>query len=220
MLTLSKTCAKCGAVHSMTRCPDCRKRYKREYISRNREKIYEANRIWRMNNPEKQKKAVDAWGEKNPDKLKEYQDKYRAKNKSHCNAKAAEWRRNNPDKVKKNWAEYSKANPDKLSEMRKIFRDANPMKVKASKHVRRVRLPNAIRKLDIDHLNNLMALQGGKCVYCKVSLTSYQIDHILPVAKGGDNRKENIQLLCATCNRRKGAKTHEEYVEYFNAFHK
>jgi 5-methylcytosine-specific restriction endonuclease McrA len=31
------------------------------------------------------------------------------------------------------------------------------------------------------------------------------VDHILPLALGGDNRRKNIQLLCPTCNLSKGA---------------
>ena len=45
---------------------------------------------------------------------------------------------------------------------------------------------------------------GGKCVECGASF-DLQYDHIIPLAFGGANRTENIQLLCGDCNRRKGA---------------
>jgi hypothetical protein len=44
---------------------------------------------------------------------------------------------------------------------------------------------------------------GGCCVQCGSSF-NIQYDHILPVALGGATTLENLQVLCADCNRRKG----------------
>jgi len=46
---------------------------------------------------------------------------------------------------------------------------------------------------------------GGACVSCGRT-DDIQIDHILPVAKGGTNDIRNLQPLCRRCNVRKGAK--------------
>lgn len=58
--------------------------------------------------------------------------------------------------------------------------------------------------------------QKGKCVYCGIDLfiSKYHIDHIYPLARGGTNGPENIQLLCPTCNVSKGTKTHDEFMQY------
>jgi hypothetical protein len=44
---------------------------------------------------------------------------------------------------------------------------------------------------------------GGRCVECG-SRFELQYDHVIPLALGGATTVENIQLLCAPCNRHKG----------------
>jgi 5-methylcytosine-specific restriction endonuclease McrA len=45
---------------------------------------------------------------------------------------------------------------------------------------------------------------GGRCVGCGRN-ELLQFDHVIPVAMGGAHTIENLQLLCAPCNRDKGA---------------
>ena len=45
---------------------------------------------------------------------------------------------------------------------------------------------------------------GGHCVDCGSNF-ELQFDHVIPVAMGGANTVENLQLLCAPCNKAKGA---------------
>ncbi len=46
------------------------------------------------------------------------------------------------------------------------------------------------------------------CAICQKSITpiEVQIDHILPLCKGGTNAKENLQIVCSVCNKKKGTK--------------
>lgn len=46
---------------------------------------------------------------------------------------------------------------------------------------------------------------GFKCVECH-SIDNLQVDHIIPIAKGGEDKFDNFQTLCGVCNRKKGAK--------------
>ena len=43
----------------------------------------------------------------------------------------------------------------------------------------------------------------GRCVRCG-SQQELQYDHIIPLARGGADSAENLQLLCASCAREKG----------------
>lgn len=47
---------------------------------------------------------------------------------------------------------------------------------------------------------------GGKCSCCG-SRSNLQFDHIHPVALGGTSAPGNLQLLCGSCNLRRGVKT-------------
>ena len=49
----------------------------------------------------------------------------------------------------------------------------------------------------------LRAEYGERCANCG-GLDNLVLDHIVPIAKGGRSRYDNLQLLCAECNRIKG----------------
>jgi HNH endonuclease len=62
---------------------------------------------------------------------------------------------------------------------------------------RRERIPDEVRLF-------VWQRDQGKCVKCG-SPEQLEYDHIIPIARGGSNTERNIQLLCETCNREKGA---------------
>jgi 5-methylcytosine-specific restriction endonuclease McrA len=59
----------------------------------------------------------------------------------------------------------------------------------------RIPIPSDIRRAVFER-------DGGRCVECDSNF-DLQYDHVLPVALGGATTIENLQLLCADCNRRK-----------------
>ncbi len=60
-----------------------------------------------------------------------------------------------------------------------------------------------LRKLVIRRAEN-------RCEYCQLSQegqeATFHIDHIVPVASGGETTPENLALACVSCSLRKGAK--------------
>ena len=50
------------------------------------------------------------------------------------------------------------------------------------------------------------------CKYC--GSEGHHIDHIVPLSKGGLHTKDNLQMLCAPCNRGKGDMLPEEWDEH------
>lgn len=59
---------------------------------------------------------------------------------------------------------------------------------------------------------------GEICVYCGCSnLLTLTIDHKKPTARGGKDIKKNKHVTCFLCNQLKGALTHDEFLEYYEA---
>ncbi|WP_374152949.1 HNH endonuclease [Pseudarthrobacter sp. WHRI 8279] len=50
----------------------------------------------------------------------------------------------------------------------------------------------------------VMRRDAGSCRHCG-STSDLQYDHIIPLAMGGSNNAENLQILCGPCNRSKSA---------------
>ena len=65
----------------------------------------------------------------------------------------------------------------------------------------REQLPHAVR-------DSIRRGQGGRCAKCgtRFYAGNMEIDHRWPIAKGGQNWMVNLQALCRSCNRSKGAK--------------
>jgi HNH endonuclease len=59
----------------------------------------------------------------------------------------------------------------------------------------RIPIPSELRRAVFER-------DGGRCVECGSNF-DLQYDHVLPVAHGGATTLENLQLLCADCNRGK-----------------
>lgn len=72
------------------------------------------------------------------------------------------------------------------------------------------KIPTALRQLTIQRA-------GNRCEYCGISqigqVATFHIDHIIPVAAGGETSAENLALACVSCSLRKGAHQVLEDVE-------
>lgn len=62
---------------------------------------------------------------------------------------------------------------------------------------RRERIPADVRRAVFER-------DGGRCVECSSDF-DLQYDHVIPHSLGGASTAANLQVLCASCNRRKGA---------------
>lgn len=54
----------------------------------------------------------------------------------------------------------------------------------------------------------------GACNYCETRHPGFQMDHKIPVSRGGSDAIENITVACPGCNAEKGTMTAAEYVAW------
>jgi 5-methylcytosine-specific restriction endonuclease McrA len=81
---------------------------------------------------------------------------------------------------------------------------------------RRARISRASKIEDIDR-RVIIERDNSTCYICgkRVEKKVLQIDHVLPLAKGGPHTYENLRVACALCNCRKSDLTLEEFSERF-----
>lgn len=67
------------------------------------------------------------------------------------------------------------------------------------------------------HKAALLERDGNICAWCgREMLGNTQIDHVVPLCRGGTNDLKNLQVLCETCNLQKGDKPMSEAPVFRN----
>lgn len=136
----------------------------------------------------------------------------------HCKvcakAKDAAWYKANSEKKRAYNAKRYTENPEKARAFSARYAAANPESVRIKYHNRRAREVSAGR-LSPGITRRIFDLQKGKCACgCKQPLgNDFHRDHIMPLALGGTNTDDNIQLLRATCNLQKHAKHPVDFMQ-------
>lgn len=117
-------------------------------------------------------------------------------NRERHNANCLKWQKNNPEYVR-SWAQ---ANREAMREADRRWRKNNPSKV-AEKSARR---RAAYKDTNDPRIGALYAIAA--CF--RAEGRDVHVDHIRPLSKGGTHTFENLQILTAEDNLRKGTKSH------------
>lgn len=123
---------------------------------------------------------------------------------SYCKPCSSQWfheRRGTPVEARKPYREAFLLTPEQ--------KKRNVLESSRRNHLRRRAAGTPPPMTDI---GRMLCMQDARCIYCRVLLEKYHIDHILPVSRGGTNDLGNLQLLCPRCNISKNAMTHEEFL--------
>lgn len=103
--------------------------------------------------------------------------------------------------MRKKVAAHTKANPDKVAER---FKRRRAQELAAGNNYNKESLRLQLR-----------IYQRELCFYCKEKISDIgELDHMLPIARGGLDTLENIALACNKCNKEKHNKSIDEYREW------
>ncbi len=195
-------------------CVECSAQNRRQWGREHPDKVRAGLREWYWSDPERARAASRAWGVANPERKR---------------ALAKAWAKANPEKIriisrKKYYADhaqnlargraYREKHAEKTRAYSRAHHAAHPDQRVAIEARRRARKLSAGGSFSPSDVAAKLKAQKRKCAYCRTVLRgrAYHVDHIKPLARGGDNRPSNIQILCQKCNNRKAAKLPETFA--------
>ena len=146
----------------------------------------------------------------------------RAGNCESCLAYVRAWKKAHPERVKElssiknariTARRRSLKSPEDIEKKNFQARLNKKLRHRVGRSRRRARLRAARGLLTYGIIQHLLVVQGGECAYCPAKLSSgFHLDHIMPLALGGLNADDNVQLLCPPCNQNKGARHPDSFV--------
>lgn len=170
-----------------------------EYRSRNKERLSESQKNYR---------------EKNKTSLYEQKKVYREKNKDFVKEINRRWYRANSKRIIEKFSSRYYADPKAKKKYARERHKQNPDSARTASRNRKARLKGAEGRHTRDDIDRLYVLQKGRCAICFTALRGkFEIDHRMPLSRGGSNDPSNLQLACKPCNLRKRAKDPIAYAQ-------
>jgi 5-methylcytosine-specific restriction endonuclease McrA len=106
----------------------------------------------------------------------------------------------------------AKIAPLRLFDIEKIRRTRYILKIRHDNYKRRIENSISEERYEAcrftsreDIREKVFDLHGHKCLNCGAT-DDIALDHVKPIAKGGENKIDNLQPLCKSCNSSKGIK--------------
>jgi 5-methylcytosine-specific restriction endonuclease McrA len=125
-----------------------------------------------------------------------------AAHKERNNALCRDYYHQNKETEKVRKKAWYAANKERMQEKSRRWRANNPLAVNVIYNAnRRARRKGNGGTYTAKDVRDLLQLQKGRCSYCKKKMNGeYQVDHIVPLSRGGSNDRKNLQIVCPPCN--------------------
>jgi 5-methylcytosine-specific restriction endonuclease McrA len=124
------------------------------------------------------------------------------------------YRERNRERVRESQRRYYENNHERVLQTKRTHYEANREAWVTYVRNRRALQRSAEGTHTLAEVRKMLDDQGGVCAYCECEIgDSYQVDHMVPLSRGGRNDWTNLAVVCEWCNNSKNAKTTEEFFE-------
>jgi len=150
---------------------------------------------------------------------KAYAAAYNLANQDQVNARNKTYAALNKERVRKISSDWQKLNPSRAKEAQARYRLRHKEELKARRKLRLEYNRNAWNKRKVQKASNgvfaiskpeLAKLYAQPCFYCG-AIGQIEMDHVIPIKRGGAHSIGNLVAACMPCNRSKGSKTITEW---------
>ncbi len=146
------------------------------------------------------RKRDAAWRDKNPALVSDRNRKYR--NPINCAARSREWRNNNKERCLELKRQWRIKNPEAMKAQANKYWATHPeCRIENRNRRRAAEGKCSIKDTKMIKAIYVMARRVSSCTGIK-----FDVDHIIPISRGGAHAPSNMQILPARINRRKSNK--------------
>jgi 5-methylcytosine-specific restriction endonuclease McrA len=174
---------------------------------------------WYLKNPDKVSQYNVAYIKEHAESIKEYKHNFYLLHKEDCLLKQQRRRESmtdadkNKERIRKQL--WKKQNKDTVNAYERKFRRTPQGRVRTFYNNSRHRMGKVSLNTKIlsDWVESQKVHGELFCFYCgKFCSKDYEIDHYMPIAKGGQNSLKNFRIACPICNRKKSCKLPEDFT--------
>lgn len=140
------------------------------------------------------------WYRQNRDEWKEHSNQYYAENRKERIAYKRRYHKQNVDAHRAYMKKYYRKNKEAAKIARRRWAKRNPVKRRAISQRYTARKNGAPgRGVTAEDIERILERDGHQCLVCG-AIEDLEMDHIIPLSRGGAHDPSNLQTLCRSCN--------------------
>lgn len=184
----------------MKRCPKCEQSEPVVVFNKGQGWCRACQKAWRQANPAKVRGINKAYTETHRERVNQWNRECYARHHDERQQAARE--------------KYIRRKPQHLA-VAKVWRSRPENKPKLASYWNKHHAEKFGPDADLTAAEWLEVLNthNHQCVYCR-GTEDISMDHVIPLSRGGRHTKANVEPACLRCNRRKGARTKQEFLDF------